>query len=110
MSYLENSDPLLGVSLVARSKVQVDLGDDLIAGPDPKFSAPFRPLQDLCRAPLLPPAVTLQGLDVESPGAVGEGPVAVEVLEGLDGTVGGLDGRREDEGLLLVDGPENGDL
>jgi hypothetical protein len=34
--------------------------------------------------------------------------VVVQVFEGFDGPVGGVDGRREDERLLLVDGAMDG--
>lgn len=41
---------------------------------------------------------------MKGPRAVGEVPVVVDVLQRLDGAVGRLDGRREDQWLFLVDG------
>ena len=107
---LEDGDPLLRVRLIAGGKIEVDLRNDLVAGSNAKLGAAFGPLQDLSRASPPPAAAALQGFDVKGSGSVGEGSVAVEVLQGLDGPVGSLDGRGEDQRLFLGNSPVNWNL
>ena len=95
--YLENSDTFLIGVLISGREIQINFRDNFISGSDSEFRTAFGTRQDFSRASLSPASV-------KGPWAVGEGSVVVDVLQGLYGAVGRLDGGWEDQRLFLVNG------